>query len=206
MTDNTVNYIIKGLLTIGIVILFIFQFKERKTGQIKVFEDTHDSIPLLPVAYINADSLLLSYYLAIDLRSLIVVQEENARSIIAQRMNELEVYVNRYKQNREGSAYYSVEQSDLDYQQILKKRQEILQLNEKLSLDLRNQQDRVFRQLYDSIIYKLEVYNDPYKYKIIFSSTSGDNILYAKKWYNITQSIIEFMNHDFTSPALQREP
>jgi len=206
MTHNTINYITKGVLTVGIIILFIFQFKGGKPGNVKIHEELKDSIPLLPIAYIHADSLLLSYYLSIDLRGHIVVKEENARSLISQRVREVEADMRRYKQKLEENSFYSNEESDSEYRRILEKQQDIYQLDERLAIDLRSEQDRVYRQLYDSIIYKIGIYNEPHNYKIIFSNTAGDNVLYAKEWYNITQTVIKFMNHDFISPSLQEKP
>lgn len=205
MTHNTTNYIIKGVLAVGIVVLFILHFysKQKTAPPIALTDMQQDSVAMLSFAYINVDSLLLNYYLAIDLRSQIVIKEENSRSIITQRIRDLEIQMRRYKKQLEENPFLPREQSDADYQRIINKQQEIYQLDRQLSEELQKEQDRVYEQLHDSIIQQLRRYNEVRKISVIFSNTGGDNILYAKDIYNVTSEVIDFLNEKFTSPAFQ---
>lgn len=205
MTHNRINYIIKGFLAVGIVVLFIHQFysKQKNVPPIDLTAVRQDTVAMLSFAYINVDSLLLNYYLAIDLRSQIVIKEENSRSIITQRIRDLEIQMRRYKKQLEENPFIPREQSDADYQQIMNKQRDIYQLDRQLSEELQKEQDRVYEQLYDSIIQQLRRYNEVRKISIIFSNTGGDNILYAKDIYNATPEVIDFLNEKFTSPAFQ---
>lgn len=204
MTHNTINYIISGVIAVGIIILFILQFNNKpKIIANQIVDDTQgDSIPILSFAYINVDSLLLSYYLAMDLRSQIVVKEENSRSIVTQRVRDLEQQMRRYKQQLEENPFLPREQSDAEYRVIMQRRQEIFELENQLSRELREEQDKVYQQLYDSIIQQLSRYNEQKKISIIFSNTAGDNILYAKDSYNLTREVIDYLNERFTTPSL----
>lgn len=205
MTHNTTNYIIKGVLAVGIVVLFILHFysKQKTAPPIVLTDMQQDSVAMLSFAYINVDSLLLNYYLAIDLRSQIVIKEENSRSIITQRIRDLEIQMRRYKKQLEENPFLPREQSDADYQRIINKQQEIYKLDRQLSEELQREQDRVYEQLHDSIIQQLRRYNEVRKISVIFSNTGGDNILYAKDIYNVTSEVIDFLNEKFTSPAFQ---
>lgn len=205
MTHNRINYIISGVLAIGIIILFILQFgnKHKQTVYPVATDLSQDSVPILSFAYINVDSLLLNYYLAMDLRSQILVKEENSRSIITQRVRDLELQMRRYKQRLEENPFLPHEQSDAEYRVILQRQQDIYHLENQLSKELKEEQDRVYQQLYDSIIQQLKRYNETKKISIFFSNTGGDNILYAKDSYNATQEVTDYLNKKFTTPALQ---
>jgi outer membrane protein len=205
MNHNKINYIIKGVLTVGIIILFILQSgeKRRVSQQTEIPELPQDSVSLLSFAYINVDSLLMSYYLAMDLRGQIVVKEENSRSIITQRVRSLELQMKKYKQKLEENPFLPREQSDAEYRYLLQQQQEIYDLENQLPRELKEEQDRVYQQLYDSIIQQLKRYNEVRKVSIVFSNTAGDNILYAKESYNLTQEVIDFLNASFTSPSLR---
>lgn len=205
MTHNRINYIINGVLAVGIIILFILQIgSKQKTAVHPVLSDvSQDSVSILSFAYINVDSLLLKYYLAMDLRSQLLVKEENSRSIITQRVRDLELQMRRYKQKLEENPFLPREQSDAEYQQILQKQHDIYNLENQLAKELKEEQDRIYQQLYDSIIQQLKRYNETKKISIYFSNTSGDNILYAKESYNATQEVIDYLNKKFTTPALQ---
>lgn len=205
MSHNRVNYIINGILAVGIIILFILQIgNKQKTAVHPVPSDvSQDSVSILSFAYINVDSLLLKYYLAMDLRSQLLVKEENSRSIVTQRVRDLEQQMRRYKQKLEENPFLPREQSDAEYKQILQRQHDVYNLENQLAKELKEEQDRIYQQLYDSIIQQLKRYNETKKISIYFSNTGGDNILYAKESYNATQEVIDYLNKKFTTPALQ---
>lgn len=205
MTHNTINYIINGVLAVGIICLFILQIGNRHRPATHQAESDvpQDSVSMLSFAYINVDSLLLKYYLAMDLRSQLLVKEENSRSIITQRVRDLELQMRRYKQRLEENPFLPREQSDVEYRQILQRQHDVYNLENQLSKELKEEQGRIYQQLYDSIIQHIRRYNDTKKISIFFSNTGGDNILYAKESYNVTQEVIDYLNKKFTTPALQ---
>lgn len=205
MAHNTINYIINGVLAVGIILLFILQIgnKHKNVVYPDQSDEPQDSVSILSFAYINVDSLLLKYYLAMDLRSQLLVKEENSRSIITQRVRDLEQQMRRYKQRLEENPFLPREQSDLEYRQILQRQHDVYNLENQLSKELKEEQDRIYLQLYDSIIQQIKRYNETKKISIFFSNTGGDNILYAKDSYNVTQEVIDYLNKKFTTPALQ---
>lgn len=205
MAHNTINYIINGVLAVGIILLFILQIgnKHKNVVYSDQSDEPQDSVSILSFAYINVDSLLLKYYLAMDLRSQLLVKEENSRSIITQRVRDLEQQMRRYKQRLEENPFLPREQSDLEYRQILQRQHDVYNLENQLSKELKEEQDRIYLQLYDSIIQQIKRYNETKKISIFFSNTGGDNILYAKDSYNVTQEVIDYLNKKFTTPALQ---
>ncbi|MDD2437220.1 MAG: OmpH family outer membrane protein [Massilibacteroides sp.] len=205
MNHKTINYIINGVLAVGIISLFILQLGEKQCASLypAASDTSQDSVSRLSFAYINVDSLVLNYYLAMDLRGQIVVKEENSRSIITQRVRSLELQMRKYKQKLEENPFLPHEQSDAEYRHLQRQQQEIFVLENQLTQELKAEQDRVYQQLYDSIIQQLKRYNEVKKVSIIFSNTTGDNILYAKESYNMTQEVIDFLNASFTSPSLK---
>lgn len=206
MTHNSINNIISAVLAIAIIVLFVLQLgnKQKEKGRAALADVPQDTASILSFAYINVDSLLLNYYLAVDLRGQIVVQEENARSIITQHIRELEYQMRRYKQSLEENPFISREQSDAEYNRILKRQHEIYELENQLTKELKDEQDRVYQQLYDSIILQIKRYNEVKKISIIFSNTDDDNILFAKDSYNATREVIDYLNEKFTKPSLQQ--
>lgn len=205
MTHNAINYIINGILAVGIIILFFLQIGNKHSSAVHVEQSdvSQDSVSILSFAYINVDSLLLKYYLAMDLRSQLLVKEENSRSIITQRVRDLEQQMRRYKQRLEENPFLPREQSDVEYRQILERQHDVYNLENQLSRELKEEQDRIYLQLYDSIIQQIKRFNETKKINVFFSNTGGDNILYAKDSYNVTQEVIDYLNKKFTTPALQ---
>ena len=60
---KNVNYIVNGILAIAVVILFVMQFSGKKEANVvKPMTSEGDSpTGVLPVAYVNVDSLLENY-------------------------------------------------------------------------------------------------------------------------------------------------
>ena len=72
--------------------------------------------------------------------------------------------------------------------------QDLQALQEKLSKDLADENQKNSLQLRDSINSFLKIYNKDKGYSLIISNTGFDNLLYADPAYNITQEIVDGLN------------
>ena len=74
---RNINYVINGVLAVAVVILYVMQFSDKKeSGVTRTFAPTEDQTALLPIAYVNVDSLLLNYNYSKDLNE-IILQVQN---------------------------------------------------------------------------------------------------------------------------------
>ena len=79
---KNINYIINGVLAVCIVILFILHFTGKKESSVApAFVAGADSAKMLPVAYVDIDSLLLNYNFSKDLNERIVTTQESYRQM-----------------------------------------------------------------------------------------------------------------------------
>ena len=70
---KNVNYVINGVLAVAVVILFVMQFSNKKeTNVSRTFTTDSTSTGVLPIAYVNVDSLLLNYNYSKDLNERIL--------------------------------------------------------------------------------------------------------------------------------------
>ena len=76
----------------------------------------------------------------------------------------------------------------------MKTTQDLQALQEKLSKDLADENQKNSLQLRDSINSFLKIYNQDKGYSLIISNTGFDNLLYADPAYNITQEIVDGLN------------
>ena len=79
---KNINYVINGVLAVAVVILYIMQFSGKIESSVtRTFASAGDTTALLPIAYVNVDSLLLNYnYMLIPLP----VQNPNPESYAQQ--------------------------------------------------------------------------------------------------------------------------
>ena len=59
---KNINYVINGVLAVAVIILFIMQFSGKKESEVtRTFTSGEDTTGILPIAYVNVDSLLQNY-------------------------------------------------------------------------------------------------------------------------------------------------
>ncbi|MDR0430895.1 MAG: OmpH family outer membrane protein [Tannerellaceae bacterium] len=199
---KNINYVISGVLAVAIIILFIMQFagkKETNTARATITPDGETS-GYLPVAYVDMDSLLLNYNYYNDLMEVIMKKQENSRANINQQANRLQSEIQDFERKLQNNAFLTRERAEQEQQRLMRRQQELQELDNRLAKELMDEQQKLAEQLRDSLLSQLKIYNQERNFQIIFSSRSTDVILLADDAYNITNEILEHLNKSY-SPA-----
>jgi outer membrane protein len=197
---KNINYILNGVLAVAVVILFIMQFTGKKASDdLRPTPAADGALPsLLPVAYVNMDSLLQSYNYYKDLNEIIVRKEENARASVNQQGSQLQSEIQDFERKINNNAFLTRERAEQEQQRLLKKRQELEALDNRLTQELMTEHQKLLEQLRDSLSTQLKIFNQDKKYQIIFSNISSDNILLADDIYDITNELIIYLNKNYS--------
>ena len=150
-----------------------------------------DTTPALKIAYVDIDTLLTNYKLWIQLNEEMIRKEENIRTTLNDK--DLQADFEEFERKLNNNGFATRERAESEQNRILKKRQELEQLQERLSNELaieNNKNNVLFR---DSINAFINAYNKVKGYNVILSRI-GDNILYIDSDMNITQEIIDGLN------------
>ncbi len=94
----------------------------------------------------------------------------------------------------QNGAFATRERAEQEQQRLMKKEQELQELDARLTKELMEQTQAMNEQLRDTVVRCLKLYNKDKGYQIIFSNTAGSPIFLADDVYNITGEIIEFLN------------
>lgn len=97
------------------------------------------------------------------------------------------------------NAFLTRERAEQEQQRLVNKRQELQDLDTRLSQELMTEQQKLNEQLRDSIVSQLKIFNKNKGFEIILSNTSGDNILLANDAYNITAELLEYLNKNYAT-------
>ena len=198
---KNINYIINGVLALAVVILFVLQFTGKKeSGVTRTFTAEENASGLLPIAYVNVDSLLLNYNYSKDLNEIIIKKQENSRASVNQKLRALQVEMQDFQRKVENNAFLTRERAEQEQNRLVKKQQELQDFDSRLAQELVAEQQRLNEQLRDTLVSQLKVYNKDKGYQVILSNTMGDNILLAGDSYDITQEVIEYLNKNY-APA-----
>ena len=199
---RNINYVINGVLAVAVVILYVMQFSGKKeSGVTRNFTPTKDATALLPIAYVNVDSLLLNYNYSKDLNEIILKKQENSRANITQKARSLESEMQDFQRKIENNAFLTRERAQQEQDRLVKKQQELQNLDNQLAQELMQEQQKLNEQLRDTIVSQLRAFNPDKGFQVVFSNTVGDNILLAGETYNITSELLDYLNKNYATPT-----
>ena len=114
---KNINYVINGVLAVAVVILYIMQFSGKKESSVtRTFASAGDTTALLPIAYVNVDSLLLNYNYSKDLNEIILKKQENSRANITQKARSLQGEMQDFQRKVENNAFLTRERAEQEQQ------------------------------------------------------------------------------------------
>ncbi|MDD2613083.1 MAG: OmpH family outer membrane protein, partial [Bacteroidales bacterium] len=151
----------------------------------------------MPIAYINIDSLLQNYSYSKDLNEVLIRKRENAQATLTQKARQLDADMQEFQRKHENNAFLSEQSFKSQQQALVKKQQNLQQLEENLTQELVKEQQKMNEQLRDSIYKFLRSYNKDKKYQMIISNTMNDNIMIADPIYNITNDVVDALNSKY---------
>lgn len=152
-----------------------------------------DTTPALRIAYVDIDTLLTNYKLWIQLNEEMIRKEENIRATLNEKAKKLQADYEEFERKLNNNAFATRERAESEQSRILKQREDLELLQERLGNELaieNNKNNVLFR---DSINAFINAYNKVKGYNVILSRL-GDNILYIDSNMNITQEIIDGLN------------
>jgi outer membrane protein len=200
-----IHYAIEAALVVAVIILFVLQFTGNKnaTGTNMAVSDGEDDSKIMSIAYIEMDSLMLTYALNLDLNEQITKKIESSQATLTEKMRKLQSEANEYQRKAEAGAFLTRERMQSEEQRIMKMQEDVQQLDAKLSQELAEEQSRLRQQLRTTIITHLNEYNKDKGYQLIYGK-SNDYILYANPIYDVTAEVIEYLNKQYA--ASQEKP
>lgn len=178
------------------------QFSGKKESEVtRTFTSGEDTTGILPIAYVNVDSLLQNYNYSKDLNEIILKKSENSRASITQKARSLQSEMQDFQRKVENNAFLTRERAESEQQRLINKQQELQNLDNQLAQELVAEQQRVSEQLRDTLVSQLKEFNKDKHFQVIFSNTVGDNILLAGDAYDITGELIEYLNKNYSSQS-----
>lgn len=206
------NYIISGVLAVALIVLYVIHFTSKPSGdhpvppkktQTITLEDgtvVEREFPMLPIAYVQSDSIYSSYSLFVDRSN--ELQEKYQKSMTDLQSTEARIQQDYVKlgqevQNNRYLTREDVEQREVSiqrrYEDLQKKAVQIDQEYQAKVMDLN-------RELTDSVQAAVELLNTPKRFQLVFMNQGLSTILYAEDIYNVTDELLEILNAGY-SPA-----
>lgn len=202
---KNISYVISGVLAVAIIVLFILFFTSKGSGagnqDSSLVFAKGDSVALLPVAFVNIDSLLMNYDYFKDMNDQLMKKSTNSNQTLNNRQRQLEAEYADFKKKIDNNVFLSNERAQQEAARIQKLEADLQSLGQRYQNEFMAEQAKLNSQIADSVRLGLEIYNKTANYQIIFSNSGLDNILFARDAYDITGDIIKLLNNRYKPEA-----
>ncbi len=187
---NKVQILVNVVLVAAVAALFVLHFGKKECASSEVAAPSE----VMPVAYLNVDSLLANYSFAIEASEQLMSKQEDARLKMNTKLRTFQNEVADFQRKLQNNAFLSRERAEKEQQRLAKKEQELQELEAKLTQDIMLENQKLNMQLADSLTNFLQVFNADGRYHVILSNNAKDNVLMAAEQYDITAEVIAGMN------------
>lgn len=189
---NKVQILINVVLVAAVAALFAIVLSGKKNSEVPAV--VTETSKVMPIAYLNVDSLLVNYLFAQEASEKLMKKQEDARLKLNTKARTLQNEMADFQRKLENNAFLSRERAEKEQQRLLKKQQELQELEAKLTEDIMIENQKLNMQLADTLTNFLKSYNADGRYHVILSNSAKDNVLMAAEGYNITNEVVDALN------------
>lgn len=200
---KNLSIVLNAILIIAVALLYFMFFSLKKqnnqsthTAQQPIVFDSA-AASKMSMVFVNTDSLLSQYQLAIDLNDQLVKKQKISKANLESKAASFEKEAAAFQEKVQRNGFLSQQSAEAQQQELMKKQQSLQQLEYDLTTQLGKEQQELNRQLYDSIVNFLKIYNQKYNYQFILGHTPGGGLLYANENLDITETIIKELNNRY---------
>ena len=201
-----IHYAIEAALVIAVIILFTLQFSSgnKKDADTRiVVSDTLNASEIMPIAYIDIDSLASTYSYSIELNDRIARKFESSQLSLAEKARKFQSEADDFQRKIEMKIFATQERMDAEQQRLIKLHEDLQLLENRLTQELEQERFVLHEEFRNTIILQVAEFNKDKGYQIILSKTN-DNILFSSDVYDITAEVIEYLNLQYAkSPVLK---
>ena len=192
---SVVLFVVLFLSVAGLYILHFSGNKSHASGKSGVGEN-----PELSIAYIKVDSLAVNYDFAQEMHDNFVKQQEAFTKEYGEKRTRFESQAAAFQEKVQRGGFLSQDRAMQERDRLMGEEQQITKLDQELSTKLAQIQADNNKQLLDSIMNYVKVYNKDKKYKYIFNSAE---ILVGDEASNITKEVLVGLNARYTRAKLK---
>ena len=192
---NKTQIVVDAILAVAVIALFTLFFTRKPAEQaVASAENVLVAEGNLPIAYLNLDSVLTQYQFAIEASDKLMTKQEDARLKLNTKARTLQSEAADFQRKLENGAFMSRDRAEQKQQELLKKQNDLQELEAKLTNDIMLENQKLNMQLADTINNFLREFNADGRYQVIFANAGKDNILQAADGYDITAEVVEALN------------
>jgi len=193
--------IVSVILFVAVAGLYILHFSGNKfNGAGKDDAIEGDASSELKIAYIKVDSLVVNYDFAQEMHDGFTKQQEAYTKEYGEKRNRFESQAAAFQEKVQRGGFLTQERAMQERDRLVGEEQQITRLDQELSSKLAQMQADNNKQLLDSVLNYLKVYNKDKKYSYILNAAE---VLLGDETQNITKDILVGLNARYSKEKLK---
>ena len=162
----------------------------------------------LEVVYMDVDTVLQNYTLAKELTAQLKSKQEKSANSLQSKQTKLQQDMAQYQkeaaqfqqdyQNGKFLTQASIQEAQQKFvkreQELMKQDQDLQALNQKLTNEMLDEQEKMNKRLRDSLDSVLKQYQKENRYRLILSNNGRDNVIWGDSSLNITKIVTNDLN------------
>ena len=169
-----------------------------ETGKNIVANSSSTPVCNIRIAYVDYDSLLLSYNFAQDVQKELLRKETSINNIIEKERKSLQEEAAEFERKVQNNIFATQERAQAEYEKIMKKDRDLIQRGQALIAEFEETRITKSNEVTQSIANYINEYNSKAKYDFILTKMGG-NMLYSNEALDITKDVVNGLNAAYKS-------
>ncbi len=149
------------------------------------------------IVYINTDTLMSQYLLAVELNEAFLKTQEERRTELNVKAKSLDQEAAEFQRKLENNGFLSEARAIEARDKLLVKQENLRRLQEDMIAKTAREQNELNKQLFDKLTVFLKKFNQEKGFDIVLSTQLGGNVLFAVDGYDITSEVVARLNAEY---------
>ncbi|GAB4280019.1 MAG: hypothetical protein Kow0068_04140 [Marinilabiliales bacterium] len=165
-----------------------------ESNEINIDDSSATNTKTYEMAYVKIDSLLLNYKFYSELESKIMKRQQSMEAELKRQYAAFEKELADFQYKMQNNLFLSQESYSSQEQALYAKRDQLMAKEQELSDKLTSEQAALNKQLLDTVLNFMKLFNADKRYRFIIDAKS---LLYGEKGDDITDTVLTLLNQRY---------
>lgn len=201
---KNLSIVLNVVLFVAVIVLYVLYFSGHKSPETAMTSKVADTADATKIVYINTDTLLNNYQLAVELNEAFLKKQEDRRTELNIKAKAIDQEGTEFQRKLQNNGFISEARAIEARDQLLVKQENFRRLQQEMMDKASREQSELNKQLFDEITNFLKEYNKEKGFSIVLSTQLGGNVLYAEDGFDITKEIVDRLNANYKKGDSQK--
>ena len=201
---KNLSIVLNVVLFVAVIVLYVLYFSGHKPPETAVTSKVAGTADATKIVYINTDTLLNNYQLAVELNEAFLKKQEDRRTELNIKAKAIDQEGTEFQRKLQNNGFISEARAIEARDQLLVKQENFRRLQQEMMDKASREQSELNKQLFDEITNFLKEYNKEKGFSIVLSTQLGGNVLYAEDGFDITKEIVDRLNANYKKGDSQK--